>query len=237
MSIRNLKNTMELLIDLKKGVSNPTNEQTLIFNELFLRQLDKKRVSRNRRTLLKKYDNKYYYSTANSKARAVVVAKNHSHLLICNNPASDFGISKGSQAGYYDFKNAKLVGLDAIYIKSKWVEKLLTKSENSLDTVSSSFSFRLVYHYGIGKLLLHNDLYNTAYDLDILLNAGFDIDLTDYHVNFARIGSGIVLTVEINSVVLVVSPFKISSDYDTVSKTCDLKLTLEYLNPNLQVNS
>ena len=236
MSIRNLKNTLELLIDLKKGASNLTNEQAIIFNELFLRQLDKKRVSKNRAVLLKKYDNKYYYSTANNKNRAVVTAKNHSHILICNNPAPDFGISEGSQAGYYNFKNESLDGLDPIFNKSKWVEKLLTKSENSLDTVSSSFSFRLVYHRGIDKVLLHNDLYNTVYDLGVLLNAGFDIDLTDYRVNFARIGSGIVLTMEINNMVLVLSPFRISSDYDTLSKTYDLKLTLEYLNLDLQAN-
>ena len=232
MSIRNLKNTIELLIDLKKGASNISKEQVIIFNELFLRQLDKKPVSKNRAVLLKKYDNKYYYSTTGEN-RAVVVAKNHSHILICNNPVSDFGISEGSQAGYYNFKNESLDGLDPIFNKSEWVEKLLTKSENSHDTVSPSFNFRFVYHYGINKVLLHNDLHNTVYDLDILLKAGFDIDLTDYRVNFARIGSGIVLMMEINNMILVISPFKISYDYDNISKTYDLKLTLDYLNSAL----
>ena len=185
-----------------------------LLKELFFSQFTMKRLSKNRPTVLKKHDDKYYLFDANSEThKKVIVANGTGYILTCDYVSYDFDIEKGAQDGYYGFDGEKLGGLDK---QAVTLERFLTESYAIHDCVNDRFNFRVAYHKALGKVLLHNDVHKTAYDLDILLNMGFNISVGKYPLRFVKFGSQVMLSLMIDGILLTISPFSFSAPCDSL---------------------
>ena len=214
MSIKKNKKVIELLIDLKNKTSDISSEQLAVLKELFFSQFTKKRGNKNRPAVLKKHDDKFYYFNANSPTHEkIIVANGKGYILVCDHLTHDFTISAGSQDGYYNFENEKLDGLDN---KARVIKKFLTESETIYDDVNIRFNFKVAYHKTVEKILIHNDLHKTAYDLDILLEMGFDIRCGSYPLRFVKFGYQVLLTLIIDGILVLISPFNFTAPYDNL---------------------
>ena len=214
MSIKQNKKVIELLVDLKNNTSDSSSDQLAILKELFFSQFAMKRTSKNRVKALKKHDDKYYLFNTNSEThKKVIVANGKGYILMCDYVSYDFDIEKGAQDGYYNFDGDKLDGLDN---QAVTLERFLTESDTIHDDVNIRFNFRVAYHKTAEKILIHSDLHKTAYDLDILLNMGFNIQVDKYPLRFIKFGSQVMLSLMIDGILLTISPFNVASSYDNL---------------------